>query len=282
MLRLLAAWALAALAALDAADEAALEKRLVDSVVVCSAHYRIESDCVEAGVRKLSDELETYHAFLAQRFAGHVDDDQRRMTLRFFRRKQDYLSYGAAHVGNFTPLWAGYYACEAVPEEREVVGYDLSGNFAVMRHEALHQFMHRAFAGIYAWPHWFNEGLADYAARGRVVKDAYVLSDRLAAGDLAQARRLLQKGKLVPLQRFFEIGAKEWSAGDDGGHYAQGYVLIYWLMNSDDELIKGRFTAFMAKLSETQDYRASFAATIGALDAAALERSFREFVRRGR
>jgi hypothetical protein len=54
----------------------------------------------------------------------------------------------------------------------------LGNNRSVLQHEAFHRFMAGAYPGIRAWPRWFDEGLADWIARGRFVDERFTLPER--------------------------------------------------------------------------------------------------------
>jgi hypothetical protein len=261
------------------ADEAPAP-RLSAASALLTAHYAIDSDAEPAVARRFGAVFEAYHAYLAAQFAGHVPRVERRFTVRLCRDRASFLAYGAANCRNFSRGWFGYYFYGAKPEECELVLSDLGDNHAVLFHEAFHQFMHRAYPGIQAWPQWFNEGLADLFGRGRLADGVFTIG-RVDAGDRALVRDAISAQRALPLVKLVELGTRAWNGEDQLLHYAEGYLLAHFLVTNSEPGYRAVIPAFLTALSERQDYPAAFAVTLGMLDGKRLERDFRAFVAAG-
>lgn len=248
---------LAALALAAVAVEPRLGRALVES-----RSYAIDSDADPAAVRAVGEKLDRFQAALDQAFAGRLPAPPGRFTVRYARDREVFLAYGAAHCPGFDRAWHGYFLEPTATAGGELVAYHLGDDHGVLFHEAFHQAMQRAFPRIRSWPRWFDEGLADYVARGRFEGGRYLLPQRVAVGDLALARAALSAQRLVPLAVLLRLDHARWNGNDQLLHYAEGYLLAHVLMTAERRPLAGAMGRFLTMLAERQDYEAAFAAEI--------------------
>jgi hypothetical protein len=244
-------------------------------------HYLIESDADPLLVARISDDLDCLYAYLTAEFAGHLPQNvsTELLKVRFFKDRDRFIAYAHATCPGFNPGWFGYYRYGAAGALGEVVAYDLGSNHAVLYHEAFHQYMNRAFPGIRAWPQWFNEGLADLIGRGNPVHGAFKLGETLNNEDLGLVRTAMESSTQVPLAQLFRLDIKNWNGERMTMDYAEGYLLVSFLMRSTDPHRRDLLPSFLSALSRGQDYPSAFSSTIEAYGISILQREFNAFVR---
>ena len=121
------------------------------------------------------------------------------------------------------------------PRSIELVLFDAQAvdrnmTYAVMTHEAFHQYCHFLFGEAEAH-RWFDEGHGDYyggvkwSARGKARVTARMPGglDRLGA-----VRRMVREGSYQPLDHHLRANHREWRAGGVDS-YAQSWSLVYML-----------------------------------------------------
>jgi hypothetical protein len=246
-----------------------------------SSHYLIESDADPALVAAISDDMECLYGYLTTQFAAHLPhlSSPTALKVRFFSKRDDFISYAHATCPGFNPGWSGYYRYGQTGTIGEVVAYDLGANHAVLYHEAFHQFLNRAFPGIRAWPQWFNEGLADLVGRGRPVQGIFTLTDTVNIQDLGLVRSAMDSGTQVPLTQLLALDIKGWNGEHMTLDYAEGYLFVWCLMHANEPRRRELLPSFLSALARRQEYGSAFSATIEAYGIAALQRDFNAFVR---
>lgn len=266
-----------ALLAVLASVAGAAEPRL-GQVISETKTYAIDSDADAEVVRTVGDRLDRFHVALDRAFAGRLPAPTGRFTVRYCRDRASFLTYGAAHCPDFNRAWHGYFQAPGDKAEGELVAYHLGDNHGVLFHEAFHQAMQRTFPRIHSWPRWFDEGMADYVARGRFENARYVLPERVAAGDLTLARDALSAQRLVPLAVLLRLDHAGWNGDNQLLHYAEGYLLAHVLMTAERPPLAGLIGRFLARLADTQDYEAAYAAEV-VLHIAAMDRAWLALIR---
>jgi hypothetical protein len=249
----------------SAGSLAALEQRLAGSQVLEGRHYVVESDATPVESAAMLAHLDRFHDHLVEVFAGIGRPAAAPEVVRYCHDRATFLAYGQEHCPGFSAGWYGYQTDGDAATPGELVLQHLGANRSVLQHEAFHRFMFRAYPGIRAWPRWFDEGLADWMARGRFTAGRFSVPDRLDPGDLERVRAALADGTLVPLERLTALDGKAWNGPGQALHYAEGYLLAAWLMRDDEPPVRGLMRSFLVRLAESQDYQGSFAATVAAV-----------------
>ena len=227
-----------------------------------SKDYVIDSDTDPVLARTVADHLDGFHAALERAFAGRLPAPSGRFTVRYAKDRASFLAYGAAHCANFNRAWHGYFQAPSATAGGELVAYHLGANHGVLFHEAFHQAMQRTFPQIRSWPRWFDEGLADFVARGHFEQGGYLLPRTLATGDLVLARDALSAQRLVPLATLLRLDLAAWNGEGQMLHYAEGYLLAHVLMTAEHPPLAGLVGRFLTKLAEGQDYEVAYAAEV--------------------
>jgi hypothetical protein len=257
----------------------ALDQRMAGSQIVTGQHYDVESDADPAETRTMLDHLERFHAHLSQVFAEISPPWTGHEVVRYCRDRPAFLAYGRAHCPGFSEGWYGYQVDATAEAPAELVLMHLGTNRSVLQHEALHRFMARAYPGIRAWPRWFDEGLADWIARGRFVDGTFTVPERLDPQDLMRVRDALSNRTLVPLERLLTLDNAAWNGEGQQLHYAEGYLLAAFLMRAEERPWNGQMRAFMLRLAHNQRYDESFRATLGEAGVARLQHDWSEWLR---
>jgi len=258
---------------------AALDKRMPGAQILSGRHYVVESDADPADTRAMLDHLDRFHDHLARVFDGIAAPWNGQEVVRYCRDRPSFLAYGKANCPGFSEGWYGYQADATATAPAELVLMHLGTNRSVLQHEAFHRFMARAYPGIRAWPRWFDEGLADWIARGRFVDDRFTLPERIDPRDLTRVRDALSGGTFVPLERLMKLDNAGWNGDGQGLHYAEGYLFATWLMRVDDAPYRGLLRDFLLRLARDQDYDKAFAATIGTVGVTRIQQEWIEWLR---
>ena len=154
--------------------------------------------------------------------------------LRVTKDFDEYLGYGGppGSGGYFNPGTGEL----VVPCFKEI---DKNVSFAVLNHEAFHQYIHFACGDLS--PHsWYNEGTGDYFAGMKIKGNRFVLG-KLDVGGLDRVSTIksaIRKGEYAPLKKLVEMTQAEYYANGEL-HYAQGWSLIYFLRQGKKERASG-------------------------------------------
>jgi len=148
--------------------------------------------------------------------------------VRICSNEDEFHTYGGTGGGT-----AGWFN----PSTTELVLYDAvrfnrNMTFAVMSHEAFHQYRHFLFDESEAH-RWFDEGHGDYYGgaefRGRRVE----VTPKMAPGieRLSGARELIRQGTYTPLERHLNFSHREWQTQGPTSVscYEQSWSIIYML-----------------------------------------------------
>jgi hypothetical protein len=257
----------------------ALESRMGGSLVLVGKHYEVESSADLADTRAALDHLERFHDHLLNVFAGVITPWEGREVVRYCRDRDSFLAYGRAYCPGFSDGWYGYQAVATATAPAELVLMHLGNNRSVMQHEAFHRVMARAYPGIRAWPRWFDEGLADWIARGRFTGGRFVLPESLDPADLNRVRDRMSAQTLVPLERLLVLDNAAWNGADQSLHYAQAYLLVCWLMRTEERPWAGLMREFLQRLVRTQHYDDTFRTTFGTLGVVRMQQAWLEWLR---
>ena len=240
----------------------ALEQRLTGSQVLVGKHFALESDAETEVAQAALDHLERFHAHLTAVFAEVAAPADGREIVRYCRDRASFLAYGRAHCPGFSDGWYGYQAAPTATAPAELVLMHLGTNRSVLQHEAFHLFMARTFPDIRTWPRWFDEGLADWIARGRFVEGRFRLPERLDPADVARVQNALKDGSLVPLARLMTLDNAGWNGPGQLLHYSEGYLLAAWLMQAEERPWNGLLRSFLLELVRTRRYEPAFQGTV--------------------
>ncbi len=198
--------------------------RWAQSHTLESERYRIVSDidlktCRETA-QMLEESLKRFEARLrpaprerVERFTAYVFSGRAGYT----RYASDALDFGAQHT-------AGLYSRDL----RQLLVWNQPSRaemFETIRHEALHQYMHRLSDDV---PVWLNEGLAECFENAQFQRGP---SEELRS----HPEHLRQLGSTRfaahAIERFIRVTPAEFYA-DGGLNYARGWALTHFLMNS--------------------------------------------------
>lgn len=136
--------------------------------------------------------------------------------------------------GNVPPGVAGYFN----PRSVELVLYDnveqdRNSTYAVVGHEAFHQYCHFLFNQSEAH-RWFDEGQGDYYGGMKIKGGRGKITPKMPAGlnRLGVIREMVQSDAYTPFEDHLNFTHKQWqsSGGATGvGNYAQSWSIVYML-----------------------------------------------------
>lgn len=244
-------------------------------------HYFIKHDVTDQGFLKdLQERIEAIYGVYEKRFLGdkklqaiaekaaQAEDasykkggagKNTKPVLRVVKDEKEYYQYGGPGGS------AGYFS----PGSGELVvpcfkSVNLVLTWAVLNHEAFHQFIHHFFGELS--PHsWFNEGTGDYYAGWRYQPngkfDIKPLSGWAEGLDrLSLIREWVRDSKYVPFEEFLRYTQQQYYSGSGVHHYSQGWSIIYFFLRGKEQGVRpwkpewDRFLSdYLEKLMETKD-----------------------------
>ncbi len=191
--------------------------------------------------------------------------------VRICADRDDYHQYGGPGGS------AGYWNAGA----EELVLYAGVGKdqlFAVLRHEAFHQYIYYCFGNIA--PHsWYNEGYGDYyAGARREGRNFRIEPFRWRTETIRSAARA---GTHVPLKDIIRYTQAQYYARPDLC-YAEGWSLIYFLrQGAKDPRWREILPRYMSTLHATHDLGRAVDRAFEGVDLDALEGAWRDFIVKG-
>jgi len=262
-----------------------------------TTHYEIQTNAsLEAGVA-LGRVLENLHQVFFRVYLGYYSRKERLRGLlegagsrdrlprlpvhrvSYYRTREDYLRQ-VRRLGRDKKFehTVGVYA----GGQRRMHFFRGGGfDYATLLHEATHQLFAETKPG--ANPdrsrgnYWPIEGIACYMETLKFhngeVHHLWQRNWRLAA-----ARRIVDAGKQVPLDRFVRLGAKGfYGPAGEMLHYCQATGLATFFMHYDDRRYRDRFVEYLQRVYEGRAGRDTLATIMG-VPLADLEKQYVEFV----
>lgn len=219
---------------------------------------------------------------------GTVDPREASMCsiVRVCKNREEYHSYGGPGGS------AGYWS----PAAKELVLYDDKADggrgdtWAVLNHEGFHQYIYYLYGKLS--PHsWYNEGTGDYysgfqmQANKRFKLEKFAWRKDLIAGSV-------REGKYVPLKEFTKLTQQQYYGNIDkygtdiGIHYAQGWLLIYFLRTGKANHAKnwnpawdGILGTYFKVLGSTEDLEQAVNQAFDGVDWEALEQAWKDYTK---
>lgn len=149
--------------------------------------------------------------------------------------------------GDTSPNTAGYFN----PGSKELVIYDnkernRNETFAVMSHEAFHQYCHFLFNEAEAH-RWFDEGQGDYYGCFDMDKRIPKVTAHMPGGldRLPHIKSMLKADNYVPISRFIRMDHSQWynnnSSYNGIASYAQSWSMVYFLRQGMRGKVPGKY-----------------------------------------
>lgn len=177
-------------------------------------------------IKELKERIEAIRKVFVDRFGD------REMTelpvCRITKTMDEYYKYGGP--GGSGGFWNQETKELVLPCLKE---YDIKWTWAVMNHEAFHQFIYYYYGKVA--PHsWYNEGTGDYYAGFKYLGNGKFeikpLGPSLPLIDRASTiKEAVKKGDHVPLEKIFRFTQQDYYAKPDVC-YAEGWSIVYFLM----------------------------------------------------
>ncbi|MEE2938907.1 MAG: hypothetical protein VX460_00850, partial [Planctomycetota bacterium] len=145
--------------------------------------------------------------------------------VRICKDRQEFQRFSGAGGGV-----AGYFS----PRSVELVLYDdvqtdRNATYAVVSHEAFHQYCHFLFGQSEAH-RWFDEGQGDYYGGIKITGKKAKITPKMPAGlnRLSIIREMVRTKKYVPLEEHLNYSHREWQRHGVPS-YAQSWSIVYML-----------------------------------------------------
>ncbi len=130
---------------------------------------------------------------------------------------------------------------------------------------------------------WLFEGLAEFN-EGRTFKDGKLGKPEPHHGNLAYARKALQDGNMIPLEKllaaekFTDLHGTDFNSEECFRAYGQAWALVYYLLEGDGGRHRTKFERFMKKDIEGEGSLEEFKRIFGS-DLAKFQKNFEKFIR---
>jgi tetratricopeptide (TPR) repeat protein len=227
-------------------------------VRVESENFVLYSQISEQETLELAKKLETFRE-VTRRFtnAGPGAFEPTIPTLTYvFDSAQEYEKFApfASSTGFIAPLQrANYIALNGRSSALAAT--------RVIYHEFVHQLLRNS--GKAGYPHWFDEGLAEYLGAS-VIDDENIVLAAVPEDRLAMVREF----QLLPLERLLKArDTSAWSAEEKAMFYAQSWALVHYLnLGGKSGMVerKEQLDAYLELLNEGLGVEAAFAQAFGA------------------
>lgn len=149
--------------------------------------------------------------------------------VRVCKDEDEFMRYGRTRRG--VAGWFSPVTTELVLFDAKMI--DRRSSFAVMTHEAFHQYCFYLFDQSEAH-RWFDEGHGDYYGGAKFSRNKVEIERKMPAGlnryDIAKS--IVRSGAYVPLEEHIRMPHREWqsSGGSTGvANYCQSWALIFFL-----------------------------------------------------
>jgi hypothetical protein len=204
----------------DLAQRLAQLKKLTESEhgfwVDASEHFELSYDGSRNELlmkaSQITQILERIYLELGEAFGSFpVEAGRSKIRVVLYRREGFHEVTGIGH-------WAGGLYDGSVRVPVEDLGRERAALDRVLRHEVTHAFVHAS--GGKNVPGWLNEGLAQWLETGSLTAQA---------GAVAEARKTLTGGELIPLQELVDSLASSKNSGRVIAAYAQALALVAYI-----------------------------------------------------
>ncbi|HYC77139.1 MAG TPA: hypothetical protein VEI02_05875 [Planctomycetota bacterium] len=189
--------------------------------------------------------------------------------VRVCKSREEYLNYGAP------PSSAGYWNAAA----QELVMY-VEGQkdtvFAVLSHEAFHQYIYYCFGELS--PHsWYNEGYGDYYAGSTFEGSRAIIKPFAWRKDVI--KNAIRQKRHVPVKKLVRYSQAEYYS-DAQLCYAQGWSLVYFLNKGlpKKHPYANILPTYFKRLRETKDVDAAVNAAFAGVDMDKFEADWAAFI----
>lgn len=210
------------------------KKYLKDWQAVVSDHYIVFTNGPTATCKKYRKTLESLYECIKEELP--FEDPDRLLVAYIFADKQDYYRF-CIDVCGYSEQWAHATAGHAMSSYYAT--YYSSPRDPVVYHEASHEIV-GACLKVNGVGSWFQEGLAVYFEK------------KMSNQRLDSCRSDFKRGACYTLEEFFAIGSL---LADPKGHGRRNYdhagALIDFMINAEQEPVKGRFEEFLGAARTT-------------------------------
>lgn len=222
--------------------------------------------CVEAG-----EVLETALGYFEKRIRPLAGDQAEPFRVYLFSGETGYQLY-LAHTTFFpAESTSGVF----MPAMQQLLIWntpDRGQMLSTVRHEGLHQYMHRL---VRDQPTWLGEGLAEYWESADFTKGTS-RENAPTEGKLSALRTY--QAEFLPLERFLHLPRADFYR-EAGLHYTQAWAFVHFLLQ-DDRVSRALFDGLLDALIAGASSEQALERVFGPLDLPALERSFRAHLRK--
>ncbi|MBW8784862.1 MAG: hypothetical protein JF593_09520 [Novosphingobium sp.] len=238
-----------------------------------SAHFVVYADDSEGSIRRLSDQLERYHAAIAFLTSAKLADPSpsNRVTVYVTSSEADVRRlYGAGgkYIGGFyIPRAGGSLAI--VPKVASGSG-EVGWSMVVLLHEYAHHFMWSS--SNFPMPRWLSEGAAEFLSSAAFQRDGTISLGRPAehrAGELFLAENVTAEDLLDPAAY-----AKHHKGGGYDAYYGKAWLLYHFLVFDPGR--RGQLDAYIHALAVGKAQRQAALDVFG--DFAVLEKDLNRYL----
>ena len=214
-----------------------------------------------------------YVAWFDQTFKSHPKLPKRKYPIIIFADTKEYHSFFPG-----MDMAGGHYD----PAIRQLFFFKYQNpddGWAVLFHEAFHQFLHPYLES--AAPDWFNEGLGDYFGGAKHVK---VPEEHMQIAPfnwrLGLAKQLINSGQARPLEQLLRLMHNQfYDPATMGQNYAEGWSFVYFLCQYENQKYFPLVSRYFAACHEGKDLDEAFKAAFGKEDMKKIDQEWRDYIK---
>jgi len=237
---------------------------------VSSAHFVVYVDDSERDARKFSEQLERFHAAMANLtgFDGAPPSPSNRVTVFMVKnQRQIERMAGSRNIGGFYIPRAG--SSVAFVPRVEVRTGQPDWSMIALLHEYAHHFL--LSSSSFPSPRWFGEGGAEFFASAEFTADGGVSVGMPAAhraGELVLARN-------IPAENLVDSAYRGRSNEDFNSFYGKSWLLYHYLVFTPER--RGQMRAYLQGMADGKSSLEAARSAFGNLDQ--LERDLQKYMR---
>jgi tetratricopeptide (TPR) repeat protein len=235
-------------------------------------HYLVRTNVSQEFAEDLADQAELIRRLYEQIFPKGRKP-KRKSPIVVFKTKQEYHANGGppSAGGHFDPLFKQLFLFR-YPKA--------SDTRLVLYHEGFHQFLD-AILDVKP-PQWFNEGVADFFGPSKYVDEGGEegMEMRTNPWRLDTVKRMIRRDQVTPFEKLMTMSQAEMYGRNAGGHYAQAWSIIYFLVRADEGAYHKYLKSYFKALRKGKDRNEAYESAFGRANMQAIEERWRAYTLR--
>ncbi|WP_372368752.1 tetratricopeptide repeat protein [Candidatus Uabimicrobium sp. HlEnr_7] len=229
-------------------------------------HYHVMTDISQKYCNEMAARLELAFKEYSRLFGEKNLTAKKKSRVLIFDSRTEFNEYSYITISDTMESAAGYFS----PITKELVlfdDYSKKETIDTLYHEGFHQFLDLIIDDT---PIWFNEGMATYFGKSKVVKG------RLRIGVVEPfyvlRLRAMLRSRYTPYKQLMKHTSKQFmAAGKANMHYNQSWAMIHFLIHGDNGKNRNLIAKYLAELKNKKSEKEAFEAVFSGVNFSKLE-----------